>query len=152
MSTALITYLVLHIFFGTSAIILLTAYQLSLNQKGLNFRSLKRSSTAAFVSIILSWVFSGIYYTSYYGKSVKPIILSGQYPWIHKIIMETKEHVFLFLPYLVLVILALTLLTPDEIEDNKKVQKAMMLLCFTIVSIGLAILIGGMMISGAVKK
>jgi hypothetical protein len=31
---------------------------------------------------------------------VKPLIKEGPLPWAHKIVMETKEHVFIFLPFL----------------------------------------------------
>jgi len=36
----------------------------------------------------------------FYGSTVKPFIKEGPYPWAHKVVMETKEHVFLFLPFL----------------------------------------------------
>ncbi|MDP2632838.1 MAG: hypothetical protein Q8P25_03920 [Candidatus Curtissbacteria bacterium] len=152
MNSNLIIFLALHIIFGTLAIILLTAYLLSISKKDPSLKSLKLNSFVSFLSIIISWISGGYYYTTYYGKSVKPLILKGELSWIHSIIMETKEHIFLFLPFLTLTIFGITYLLKDKLEKDKNFRFATAVLCFTTVSIILAILIGGIVISGAVKK
>lgn len=152
MTGNLIIYLTLHIIFGTFAIVLLTTYLLSISKKNPTLKSLKLNSFVSFLSIIVSWISGGYYYTTYYGKSVKPLILKGDLSWIHTIIMETKEHIFLFLPFLTFTIFGITYLLKDKLEKDKNFRFATAALCSTTVSITLAILIGGMVISGAVKK
>ena len=64
---------------------------------------LKRAKIAAFLGVVFffaSWIIGGYYYVEYYGDLVKPIIKEGPQPWAHLIFTETKEHVFLFLPFL----------------------------------------------------
>lgn len=71
---------------------------------------LRRAKKAAiFVCIFLlaSWMVGGFYYTTIYGSQVKPVIKEGPQPWAHAIFMETKEHVFLFLPFLSFFLLSL---------------------------------------------
>ncbi|MBI2096914.1 MAG: hypothetical protein HYT40_02040, partial [Candidatus Sungbacteria bacterium] len=48
------------------------------------------------LAFIASWLAGGYYYVVYYGTLVKPVIKSGAASWAHNIIMETKEHIFLF--------------------------------------------------------
>src|SRR3990167_655172 len=63
----------------------------------------KRAKIAAMIGVIfffLSWFVGGFYYVSFYGSNVKPLIKEGPMPWAHSIFTETKEHVFLFLPFL----------------------------------------------------
>ena len=40
-----------------------------------------------FASFIISWISGAYYYVLYYGTAVKPVIVAGDYPWAHKIIM-----------------------------------------------------------------
>src|SRR3989344_2053413 len=63
----------------------------------------KRAVIAVSLGTILffaSWIIGGYYYVQYYGPDVKPVINAGSEPWAHKVFTETKEHVFLFLPFL----------------------------------------------------
>ena len=152
MTNTLIFFLVAHIFLGTSGIIFLTAYLLSIFKKEIDFKWLKINSFLALLSFIASWITGGYYYTSYWGKSVKPIILKGEYSWTHSILMETKEHVFLFLPFLALALFAVTYLTSPDLGKDKKLVLAAAGLCFTTVSIALMIMLSGIIISGAVGK
>jgi hypothetical protein len=48
-----------------------------------------------------------------YGSQVKPIILAGLHPWVHKVVMEAKEHIFIFLPIIAFA-LAITLSFMDS--------------------------------------
>jgi hypothetical protein len=58
-----------------------------------------------------------------YGSQVKPIILAGLHPWVHKVVMEAKEHIFIFLPIIAFA-LAITLssLDSDTFIGDAKVQ------------------------------
>ena len=69
----------------------------------------RRAAVAAWlavVALLAAWVSGGWYYVSEYGNAVKPIIKAGPLPWTHSIMMETKEHLFLFLPFLALLVAA----------------------------------------------
>ncbi len=41
-------------------------------------------------------------YVTHYGPAVKPVILKGPIPWAHNLVMETKEHIALFIPIVAL--------------------------------------------------
>lgn len=152
MTNTLIFFLVAHIFLGTLGIIFLTAYLLSIFKKEADSKWLKVNSFLAFFSFLASWITGGYYYTSFYGKSVKPIILKGDYPWVHSVLMETKEHIFLFLPFLSLALFAVTYFVGKDFNSDKKLIFSVAALCFTTVSIALAIMLFGIIISGAVGK
>ena len=150
MSYFLISLLVSHIFLGTLGIVFLTGYLLYFFRED-NLGFLKRMSFFAFLSFVFSWIVGGYYYVTYYGHAVKPIILSGEFPWIHKVLMETKEHIFLFLPFLAFVLFIATYFGKN-IKDDKKLSYSYIGLCFTTVSVALLVTIMGMAISGAVGK
>ena len=40
----------------------------------------------------------------YYGGAVRRIIKEGDFPWAHLVFMEVKEHAFLLLPFMSLVL------------------------------------------------
>ncbi|MBI2415629.1 MAG: hypothetical protein HYV33_03145 [Candidatus Kerfeldbacteria bacterium] len=69
----------------------------------------RRATIAAGIAaaaLIASWVFGGWYYVNEYGSTIKPIIKAGPLPWTHSIVMEVKEHLFLFLPFLAVLVAA----------------------------------------------
>jgi hypothetical protein len=68
---------------------------------------------AAFLVVAGCWIVGGYNYLTAYGSHVKPVILAGPDPWAHSVVMETKEHIFVFLPLIILA-LALTLAVPDR--------------------------------------
>ena len=150
MSYFLISLLVAHIFLGTLGIVFLTGYLLYFFRED-NSGFLKRMSFFAFVSFVLSWITGGYYYVTYYGKTVKPVILKGEFAWVHKVLMETKEHIFLFLPFLAFALFIATYFGKN-IKDDKKLSYAFLGLFLTMVSIALLVTIMGMVISGAVGK
>ena len=71
---------------------------------------------------------------------------------MHTILMETKEHVFLFLPFLTFTVFAVTYFAGKDFNSDKKLIFSIGALCFTVVSIALAIMFFGIVISGAVGK
>lgn len=98
----------------------------------------------------LSWIAGGYYYVIHYGSLVKPIIKAGLAPWAHNIIMETKEHIFLFIIPLAITAFLITLLEPQEI-NQKGLRKSLMWLCGTIAILGLIIGAMGFIISAAAR-
>ena len=110
---------------------------------------IKRIQIFAYIGTILifiSWIVGGYYYVNYYGADVKPIIKQGSTPWVHSIIMETKEHVFLFLPFLAILTTGIIFSYADLLK-NHKAKSSVLILCALIVLIGLAITGMGYLIS-----
>ena len=74
--------------------------------------SLNRARLAAYLGVLLTvagcWIIGGYHYLTTYRENIRGVILSGSQPWAHEVIMETKEHIFLFLP-MVAILLALGL-------------------------------------------
>lgn len=145
--------LVGHIFLGLLGIIFFYAVLMILfkqvDEKRLKF--LKLYSLGGFISFILSWLTGGYYYFLYYGAAVKPTIIAGKYPWAHSIIMEAKEHIFLFLPFAALAITLMFYFFGDRIEQNQNIKKSAILFSAIIVVIGTLIALMGIIISGAVR-
>lgn len=101
-------------------------------------------------SFIASWIAGGYYYVVYYGTLVKPIIKSGLAPWAHNIIMETKEHIFLFVVPLAMTVLFITLLEKQEMEQLK-IRRLTYWLSGTVAVLGLLIGAMGFVISAAAR-
>src|SRR3989338_2481334 len=92
----------------------------------------KRAKIVALIGVIalfLSWFIGGYYYVNTYGNEVKPIIKEGPQPWAHGIFMETKEHVFLFLPFLSILAFSIIRNYENDIMKNKKLRISILLLC-----------------------
>ena len=144
--------LVWHVLLGAAAIVAHAGLALLLKGKELNIRVLKIYSLLGFLGFVGSWLFGGYYYSFYYGKAVKPGIVEGATPWIHKILMESKEHVFLFLPFLAFVVLILVNFFPKELARNQKLKNNLIVLCVLIVTLGIVITLSGVAISGSVTR
>jgi MFS family permease len=102
------------------------------------------------ISFVLSWIAGGYYYVIYYGTLVKPIIKSGLAPWAHNIIMEAKEHIFLFIFPLSMTVLFITFLKKEGL-DQLGMRKFAGYLSIAIAALGLLIGAMGFIISAAVR-
>lgn len=98
-----------------------------------------------------SWISGGYYYVKFYGKAVKPAILSGEYPWAHTILTESKEHIFLILPFLSIAVFMAFWLLGDKIQEDLKLKKWTAYISGLIFILGAVIAIAGVAISSAVK-
>ena len=112
---------------------------------------LRFSALTAFLSYLLSWVSGGYYYVLRYGIEVKPVILVGAYPWAHTVIMESKEHIFLFLPVLAFTVLLVLWRQGDRIASDQGLKRALIYLAALTAFLGIFIAIAGVVISGAAK-
>lgn len=113
--------------------------------KPLNKISLRAVRIAAFFSLILivvSWIIGGLFYINIYGPEIKPVIKETQ-PWIHNIVMESKEHIFLFIPFLIAL---LNVLVWSNIERTRRMITTTIIISFIL---GIIITIMGFAISGA---
>lgn len=152
MTSLLLNALVWHILLGIAALVAFAGLPLLLKGKELNLGWLKTYTLFGFLTFLGSWIAGGYYYVSYYGKNVKPQILANTNPWAHKILMESKEHVFLFLPFGAFVVLILVNLLSKELTLNEKLKRNTILLCLLIVTLGIIIVLSGIGISGSVSK
>jgi predicted RND superfamily exporter protein len=115
-----------------------------------NITNTKRIQTIAGIGVallLLSWIVGGFYYTTIYGPTVKPVILAGPQPWAHDVFTETKEHVFLLLPFLGSMVFLMLRFVGDGLARDAKSRRAIQLLALLVVLIGLSMAGMGYMIS-----
>ena len=111
-----------------------------------------RIGTAAIgvAAFIASWLAGGYYYVVYYGVFVKPVIKSGVAPWAHNIIMEAKEHIFLFVIPLAMTVLFIALLEKEDMERLGLRRRALWL-SGAVALLGLLVGAMGFVISAAAR-
>lgn len=81
--------------------------------------------TAALLVTAGCWIAGGYNYLTDYGSQVKPVILAVPEPWVHSIVMEVKEHIFIFLPIIVFALsLTLSVLDRDALLRDLKARRA----------------------------
>ncbi|GMQ95258.1 MAG: hypothetical protein BMS9Abin13_371 [Patescibacteria group bacterium] len=141
--------LVLHVIIGLVGIIASYAVLMGLLKRAPSLAFLKYTSFTAFASYMLSWLIGGYYYVIYYGAAVKPTIKEGAYPWAHTLLMESKEHIFLFLPFLSFIIFLVIALLGREILEKRDLKNSLAALAGVVVAIGTFIALAGIVISGA---
>lgn len=150
--TLLLKYnLIAHIIFGLLAIMAFYAVWLNLIKQKLNLDFLKFISLSGFLMIVLSWITGGYYYLNYYSPVVGNIVKAGPYPWAHAIFTESKEHIFLFMPFLALIIYAIIWILNERIEQSPALKKSILYLSALTSVLGIIITLSGVIISGAVR-
>jgi hypothetical protein len=103
---------------------------------------INRAKIAAFFGVaclITAWFAGGFYYVEVYGSQIKPIIKGSDAKWVHSIVMEVKEHVFLFLPILATLTAALIHKYDKELIHQREAKVSIILLAGLIVLLGFAI-------------
>ncbi len=131
------TALYLHIIGGMLLIVLPIVIISQLNSKP---SWLKAVSGATAVISWLTLLPSAILYLVYY-PATKTLIKAGSKPWVHSVIMETKEHWALLLP--VIATLAAWHLFKERHEESKKWYLLLIVLSITIAFMGTIISGGG---------
>lgn len=111
------------------------------------------SYLAAFFVLAGCWSVGGYNYLTSYGSRVKPVILAGSEPWAHQVVMETKEHIFIFLPAIVLA-LSLTLATVngESLAKNPGARRAVVVIASLALFIVLLMFFMGAIVSNAGKS
>ena len=108
------------------------------------------SYTAAFLVTAGCWVVGGYNYLTAYGSQVKPVILAGPEPWAHSIVMEVKEHIFVFLPIIVIALsLTLAILDKDALLKDPKARRAVAITASLALFMVLLMFLMGAIISNA---
>src|SRR3989344_3093335 len=85
-----------------------------LNVSSSNDKRIRLASLAVPLFMVLTWITGGYWYVLYYAQD-KATILNGPWPFVHNIIMETKEHVFF-------ITLILSLLLPIVVRAENPVS------------------------------
>ena len=108
------------------------------------------SYLAAFLVVVGSWIIGGYNYLTNYGSQVKPIILSGPEPWAHSIVMEVKEHIFIFLPILVIALsMTLAIIDQDVLLKDPNVRRAIAITAILALLMILLMFLMGAIVSNA---
>ncbi len=113
-----------------------------------------RAKIASYVAAILvtagCWIVGGYNYLTVYGSKVKPIILAGPEPWAHSIVMEVKEHIFVFLPITVIALfLTLAIIDKDSLLMDTKARRAIAITASLALFMVLLMFLMGAIISNA---
>lgn len=148
MTTTLATLLVVHVIGGVIAIGMHNVVLMHLLKKAPNYVFVSRVAWASVALFFLSWATSAYYYVTYYGSAVKPRILAGAIPAGHTFFMETKEHIFLIVPFLAISIALCATYLRLNPEDG--LRKSAALLTFVALVIGVATAASGMFVSGSI--
>ena len=153
MSAFLSVFLIIHVIFGVVGIFLFGGVALNLLKQKPSFKILKWFSLLGFLGLMISWTISGgYYYVTYYGKAIKPIIQASATPWVHSVIMETKEHIFLFLPFLAFLSMLIIWLNKESLIEKPRLKNMAAIVSFLIMVIGIAIILAGILISGTASR
>ncbi len=144
-------FVVLHSVFGAIAAFSLTWIIIetyNLTENGI-LRIKIAGWVAAIFNIIGCWILGGYYYLTFYATDAKLKILESNQPWAHQILMETKEHIFLFLPIITLSIALILLFQGKDntLLTDKKAQRSIILLSFLALSMIILLFIFGSLIS-----
>jgi len=109
------------------------------------------ASLVGLVGLLLAWFAGGLYYVEAYGLHVKPLINASDAKWAHGIVMEVKEHVFLFLPILSSLTVILLYKYENELILNDVARKTIVLLSGLIFILGFSIAGMGALISAGYR-
>jgi len=140
-----------HVILGVIGVMLLYMVWMGLLKRAPRIKFLVWSSFAALVSILASWGSALAYYVHFYGENVKPVIKAGEYSWAHSLVTETKEHVFLVLPFLAFILFITLFLRGDKLETEEGLKKGLVYVAGLAAIIGILITLAGVVISGAAR-
>ena len=113
-----------------------------------------RAQVAALVgcsALLFAWLVGGFYYVEVYGLHIKPLIKASDAAWVHSIVMEVKEHVFLFLPILAALTTAMLYKYESALIHNRDARVSIALLSGLIFLLGFSIAGMGALISSGYR-
>jgi uncharacterized membrane protein YwzB len=120
-----------------------------------NERRLRRAKIAATIGVICifaAWFAGGYHYLHDYASIVKPVIKSGPTPWAHSVIMEMKEHIFLFLPLLTVLGWSLVQRNINDFLKNDAFRKSTVVVSLLIVMLAFSLAGMGFLISSGFRS
>jgi hypothetical protein len=110
-----------------------------LNPTEVRIRRAKIAAMLGVVCLIAAWLAGGFYYVEVYGSQIKPVIKASDAKWVHSIVMEVKEHVFLFLPILASLVAALLYRFDKDLISNRDARLSVVMLSGLIFLLGFSI-------------
>jgi hypothetical protein len=116
-----------------------------------NIRRAKHAVLLGLVFLFAAWLAGGFYYVEFYGAAVKPLIKSGPFPWAHKVVMETKEHVFLFLPFLGLLAYGIIGRLGSRMADDRRARVAALYATGSVAVIAASMALFGFLVSSGFR-
>ena len=143
--------LIAHVIIGLIGVMSSYALLMGLLKRKASLGFLKGAAWLAAISYIIAWFTGGYYYIVFYGKAIKPVIKAGAYPWAHSFFMETKEHLFLFLPILAITLFVLVIRCGVAFDTHSNLKKNTALVAAITTAIGVFMALAGVLISGAVR-
>lgn len=143
--------LVVHVISGVVGVIAAYAILIEILRQQPEVKKILARSIFSLAGYLLSWVFGGYYYLTYYGSKVKPLILNGPNPWAHSIFTEAKEHVFLLLPLIAAVTCLLVWANKSQLVQPGALKKSFTWLTVIQVVLGAFVTIAGFIMSGSVR-
>ena len=142
-----------HAFFGEAgALLFLWVLVELLNPSPERLRRARIVSMLGAFFLVAAWIVGGYYYVEFYGALVKPVIKGGPMPWAHSIVTETKEHVFLFLPFLAILASGIIANVGQQLTENRRLRIALITLCGLIVLFAFAMAALGVTISSGFRS
>lgn len=111
------------------------------------FKRARIVSLSGLVLLVLSWIVGGYYYVTTYGPVVKPVILGSSFSWAHEVVMEGKEHVFLFIPLMAAVVVISLFSTKSFKEMAVKGRTALGVLSALVFLFGFSMALMGFLIA-----
>lgn len=151
MTPSIILALTSHVFLGLAGTISAYISWRELLRPAPRLSWLSRSSLATPLLWLAAWLSGGYYYVHYYGDNVKPVIKAGAYAWAHGIVMEAKEHVFILLPFLAVLLWVIVRQSDQPIITHRVLQRAAARLSAVTVALSVLMAAAGVLISGAVR-
>jgi len=148
MTPILATAFVVHVLSGVIGVGLHNTVLLHLLKKVPNYIFVSRIAWLAVWLYFLSWATAAYYYMTYYGVAVKPRILGGEMSIAHTFFMETKQHMFLVLPFVSISIVFCTMYLRKNPDDS--IRKSTAFLTGVALFIGLAVVASGILVSGSI--
>lgn len=97
-----------------------------------NITRLQGAAVVGTVFLVIVWLVGGYLYRELYGP-VKELIKAGPFPWAHEIIMEWKEHAFLFLPFVGFSIATILSKVGDRVVKESGLRRLVLILVLLLV-------------------
>lgn len=123
------------------------------NRKDAGLRRAKIFSALGAISAVCAWFAGGYYYVKHYGSMVKPVLIAetSNLKWAHKVIIEAKEHIFLFIPVLAVAAFLLFLKLESWNDLDEATSKKVAYLTLTIFLMVFLMAAMGSLVSGSVR-
>ena len=147
----MVAWMVIHGFLGTVFVMgLAVAIWQAQFPAHRSLRPLKVNAIALTVLVTLKDFLGDLVYVTYredVPDSARSVILAGSRPWVHKIIMEYKEHMAHFLPAILLVAVALLFVYDIREPENRTARKVVVSLFAVSLALSLAALFMGALLT-----